>query len=373
LTTKQIAITGASGFIGSNLRVRLRDAGYTDVILLGHGLTGKELKNRLEGIDLVFHLAGVNRPENLVDFDSGNACFTKKLVEAMAQLSMFPRIAFASSTQATLENHYGRSKLFAEDTLQKYSEQYKTPLYLFRLTNVFGKWCQPNYNSAVATFCHNIARNLPITVHDPSASLSLVYIDDVMDAFIELLKDPDRESGFVMTDPIYETTVGEVVEILKSCHASRNNLIIPQVGTGLIRALYVTYMSYLPPEIFSYEVPLYADKRGVFVEMLKTTDSGQFSYFTANPGVTRGEHYHHSKTEKFLVIKGTAHFAFRHIETGEMLELVVCGGEGKIVETIPGWTHNITNTGAEDLIVMLWANEILNRSRPDTIKMKVKL
>ena len=210
-------------------------------------------------------------------------------------------------------------------------------------------------------------------MHDPSSTLLLSYIDDVVDAFLELLQKPNREGGFIEADPIYETTVGEVVETLKSFHASRINIIIPQVGTGLSRALYATYISYLPTESFLYEVPIHGDERGVFVEMLKTHNSGQFSYFTAHPGVTRGEHYHHSKTEKFLVIKGTAHFSFRHIETGETCELVIQGGEGRIVETIPGWTHNITNIGNDELIAMLWANEIFNQSHPDTIPMKVKL
>ncbi len=353
--------------------MRLHEAGYTDVLKIGHDFDPNELSQLLKGIDFVLHLAGVNRPENPVDFDSANVCFTKRLIEAMAQLSMFPPVAFASSTQATLDNPYGRSKLAAENTLLQYSELFEAPVYLFRLTNVFGKWCRPNYNSAVATFCYNIVRNLPITIHDPSAILHLAYIDDVVDVFLELLKKSNREGGFIEADPIYETTVGEVVETLKSFHASRNNLIIPQVGTGLTRALYATYMSYLPTESFLYEVPFHGDERGVFVEMLKTPSCGQFSYFTAHPGVTRGEHYHHSKTEKFLVIKGTAHFAFRHIETGETYELVIHGGEGRIVETIPGWTHNITNIGDDELIAMLWANEIFNQSRPDTIPMKVKL
>lgn len=369
----RIAITGASGFIGSNLRIRLYEAGYKDVLKIGHDVGFKELSRLLEGVDFVFHLAGVNRPERPIDFDSGNVNFTKMLIEAAGQLSMFPRIAFASSTQAAQDNPYGRSKLAAEETLWQYSDQNKAPVYLFRLTNVFGKWCRKDYNSAVATFCHNIVRNLPITVLDPAATLRLVYIDDVVDVFLALLKKPNLEGGFVEAGPIYETTLGEVVEILKSFNTSRNNLIIPKVGIGLTRALYATYMSYLPTESFSYEVPVHGDERGVFVEMLKTPECGQFSYFTAHPGVTRGEHYHHSKTEKFLVIKGSADFAFRHIETGETFELVVHEGEGRIVETIPGWTHNITNTGDDELIVMLWANEIFNQSHPDTIPMKVKL
>ena len=245
-------------------------------------------------------------------------------------------------------------------------------MHLFRLANVFGKWCRPNYNSAVATFCHNTARGLPIVVNDPAAALRLVYVDDVVAAFAGLLARPDAPGGFVEAGPVYETTVGEVADRVREFAASRSSLVTARVGGGLVRALYSTYVSHLPPASFAYDVPRHGDARGVFVEMLKTPDCGQFSYFTAHPGITRGEHYHHSKTEKFLVIKGTARFGFRHIVTGETHELTTRGGEGRIVETVPGWTHDITNVGDDELIVMLWANEIFDRERPDTVAMKVR-
>lgn len=366
----KIGITGASGFVGRNLQWRLRELQSHEIRLISHEVDDATLIAQLQGLDFVFHLAGVNRPQDPVEFDDGNADFSLRLVSILGSLPGRPPVAFASSTQALLDNTYGQSKRAAEDALLRYSRVCGVPVYIYRLTNVFGKWCRPNYNSVVATFCHNIARDLPVTINDPAAPLRLVYIDDVLDHFLSLLGRPP--GGFVEIARTYETTVGELAETLRGFRATRDSLLIDAVGTGLKRALYATYVSYLPPEGFAYQVPRHADPRGVFVEMLKTPDAGQFSYFTAGPGITRGEHYHHTKTEKFLVIKGTAHFGFRQIDTGETHEIVTRGGEAQIVETIPGWTHNITNIGDDELIVMLWANENFDRARPDTTGMKVK-
>jgi UDP-2-acetamido-2,6-beta-L-arabino-hexul-4-ose reductase len=372
----KIGITGASGFVGRNLQWRLRELGHHEVRLVSHRADDAELIEQLTGLDFVFHLAGVNRPQDPVEFDDGNADFSLRLVSILGSLPDSPPVAFASSTQAVLDNVYGQSKRAAEDALLRYSRACGVPVYIYRLTNVFGKWCRPNYNSVVATFCHNIARDLPVTINDPTAPLRLVYIDDVLDHMLDkllaLLGPTPPPSGFVEVPTTYETTVGALAQTLQGFRATRDNLLVDRVGGGLTRALYATYVSYLPPEAFAYEVPRHADPRGVFVEMLKTPDCGQFSYFTAGPGITRGEHYHHTKTEKFLVIKGTAHFGFRHIDSGETHELVTRGGEARIVETIPGWTHNISNIGDDELIVMLWANEVFDRSRPDTTAMKVK-
>ena len=368
----KIAITGATGFIGRNLQWRLRELGHTDVRLIPHEVEDAQLIALLTGLDFVFHLAGVNRPQDPAEFDDGNADFSLRLISILGSLpGSRARVAFASSIQATLDNSYGQSKRAAEEALEQYSRKCQVPVYIFRLPNVFGKWCRPNYNSVVATFCHNIARDLPVTVNDGTAPLCMVYIDDVVRCFVDMLK-PEALGGFCDAEPCYETTVGELADTLNGFRNTRDNLMIDRVGTGLTRALYATYVSYLPTEAFSYPVPRHADPRGVFVEMLKTPDAGQFSYFTAGPGITRGEHYHHTKTEKFLVIKGRAHFGFRHIETGELHEIETEGGEARIVETVPGWTHNITNVGDEEMIVMLWANENFDRARPDTIAMKVK-
>ena len=368
----RIVVTGADGFIGRNLRVRLREAGHADVVALTRSTTSAEMQQALSRADFVYHLAGVNRPQNPAEFSTGNAGLTRAVCDALAGSGRPVPVVFASSTQARLDNPYGRSKKDAEDALLAYARATGSAVSLFRLTNVFGKWCRPNYNSGVATFCHNIARGLPVTVNDPASPLHLVHVDDVVEAFLCQLAAPASTDPFVEAGPVHTTTVGEVVQMLQGFAESRQTLLTARVGTGFVRALYATYVSHLPPETFDYTVPRHVDPRGEFAEMLKTQDSGQFSYFTAHPGITRGEHYHHSKTEKFLVIRGHAHFGFRHIETGQLHEVIVQGGEGRVVETVPGWTHNITNIGDEELIVMLWANEIFDRERPDTVAMKVK-
>lgn len=368
-----VLITGAEGFIGRTLCLRVAEMGGHEVIGIGRGQGGAELRAAAARADFVFHLAGVNRPQDPSEFVSGNAGFTETLCATLAAAGSRAPIAYSSSIQAEADNPYGASKRAAEDALLRHGEATGATVHLYRLPNVFGKWARPNYNSAVATFCHNVARGLPITINDPAAALRLVYVDDVVDAFLALLPDPPAASGFCEVAPVYVTTVGEVADIIRSFPESRDTQVSPRVGTGLVRALYSTYLSHLEPKDFAYSVPVHGrqDPRGIFVEMLKTLDAGQFSYFIAHPGVTRGNHYHHTKAEKFLVIAGTAHFGFRHIVTGETHEVVTRGGEGVIVETIPGWTHNITNVGEDDLIVMLWANEIFDRQRPDTIAMKV--
>ena len=366
----RIVVTGADGFIGSNLRVRLCELNH-DVVSITRSTTREQLESELATADFVFHLAGVNRPKDPSEFSSGNVGFTETLCLALAASGRRTPVAYTSSTQAAFDNPYGRSKREAEEVLLRYRHDSGAPVYLFRLTNVFGKWCRPHYNSAVATFCHQLSHGLPISIHDPAAQLRLLYVDDLVAAFVSLLTSPDAQSGYVEVAPVYDTTVGELARILGDVAESRTSLVTPRVGVGLHRALYATYVSYMSPDSFDYRVPHYADPRGMFVEMLKTPDCGQFSYFTAKPGVTRGEHYHHSKTEKFLVIQGMARFGFRHIQTGETHELIARGGEGHIVETVPGWTHNVSNIGADELIVMLWANEIFDRARPDTVAMKV--
>lgn len=370
----RILITGAAGFLGANLQVRLRELGHEGLDLITRDSTPQELRDTASAADFVFHLAGANRPPEEVEFARTNAGFTASLAEALEASGRAVPIVFASSTQAELGNAYGRSKLAAEQCLRGYAQRSGAPLHLFRLTNVFGKWARPHYNSAVATFCHQVARGLLLSINDPAAQLRLVYVDDVVAAFIAALTGtsaaPDG-SGFAQAGPVYETSVGEVARQLQGFAGSRDSLTTERVGQGLRRALYATYLSHLRPEQFAYDVPRHGDARGVFVEMLKTPDCGQFSYFTAHPGITRGEHYHHSKTEKFLVIKGRARFGFRHIVSDETHWLEVAGGEGRIVETVPGWTHDITNVGDDELIVMLWANEIFDRSRPDTVALKV--
>jgi len=371
--TMRIVVTGADGFIGRNLVLRLQELGHgNDLVRITRETAPGDLAKLITGANFIFHLAGINRPKHESEFASGNLEFTRTLCDAVSKQARPIPIAYTSSTQADRDNPYGNSKRQAEDVLRSYGHEAGAKVHIFRLPNVFGKWARPNYNSAVATFCYNIARDLPITINDPNAPLSMVYIDDVISAFVGLLED---NSGFERTPevaPVYKTTVGEVADYIRSFEAGRHSLITQRVGTGLLRALHATYLSYLDPSRFSYVVTVHSDNRGEFVEMLKTEDSGQLSYFTAHPGITRGEHYHHTKTEKFLVIRGTARFGFRHVDTGETFEIETKGGDATIVETVPGWAHNVTNVGDDELVCMLWANEIFDRANPDTIACKVK-
>ena len=369
----RLLITGARGFIGRNLVSHLARRENVEIVCYTRDEDRASAPLPLEGVDFVFHLAGVNRPQDPRDFVTGNAEFTRSLCDSVAAVAQSTGrkipVLFTSSIQAEKENAYGESKRRAEDHLRTLAADHHVPVYLVRLPNVFGKWCRPNYNSAVATFCHNIARGLPVQINDPAAPLRLVYIDDVIHGFLAALdgKAASRDAaGFVPITPEYSTTVGEVVDLIRDFRAGRSTLLTKEVGTGFLRALHSTYVSYLPPESFSYSVPKHEDPRGVFVEMLKTADSGQFSYFTAHPGVTRGGHYHHTKTEKFLVIRGRARFRFRQIDTGETRDLMTDGSEPEIVETVPGWSHDITNVGTDEMVVMLWANEIFDRQNPDT-------
>ena len=369
----KVLITGANGFVGKNLQLHLAERKDVEFVCFTRANNVAELPVLLQQIDVVFHLAGVNRPQNPADFTTGNADLTHALAQAIAAVAEATGrktpVIYTSSIQAARDNPYGQSKLQAEQALQAVASSHQVPVHIFRLPNVFGKWSKPNYNSAVATFCHNIARDLPIQVNDPAAIITLVYVDDVFERFIQLMDGADGAfdaEGFAAVAPQYTTTVGELARLIQAFKDSRNTLLTERVGTGLVRALYATYVSYLPLESFTYAVPQHGDPRGVFVEMLKTQDSGQFSFFTAHPGITRGGHYHHTKTEKFLVIKGQARFKFRHMQTGESHELCTSGDKAEIVETVPGWTHDITNIGSDEMIVMLWANEIFDRQRPDT-------
>lgn len=369
----KVLITGADGFVGKNLQLHLSERKDVEVVSFTRDNNAEELPALLQDVDVVFHLAGINRPQDPQEFTVGNVDLTQALCQAVCMVAdatgKKAAIVYTSSAQAERDNPYGQSKRGAEEALLAIQRSHQVPVHIFRLPNVFGKWCKPNYNSAVATFCHNITRGLPIQVHDPAASVTLVYVDDVVRHFMEIMDGDEAaigSDGFATVAPQYTTTVGEVAGRIQAFKDSRATLTIDRVGTGLVRALYATYVSYLPVESFTYTLPKYGDPRGVFVEMLKTPDAGQFSYFTAHPGVTRGGHYHHSKTEKFLVIKGTACFRFRHMVSGEFHELFTSGEQPEIVETVPGWTHDITNVGDEEMIVMLWANEVFDREAPDT-------
>lgn len=365
----KVLITGVRGFIGKNLLQHLVERKDIEIVEFTREHTLDQLPAMLQGVGCVFHLAGVNRPQDPAEFQVGNAGLTQALADAIQRAGQPVSVLYTSSTQAGLDNPYGASKNAAEQILLDLSKNTNVSVHLFRLPNVFGKWARPNYNSAVATFCHNIATGLPINIHDPAAAVTLVYVDDVIDHFIKVMDGRLQGNPYVEVAPQYVTTVGQLSDLIHAFRGSRDSLVTENVGTGLVRALYATYVSYLRPEQFTYQVPKHEDPRGRFVEMLKTPEAGQFSYFTAHPGVTRGGHYHHTKTEKFLVIKGRANFRFRHIQTGDFYEKQTSGEQPEIVETVPGWTHDITNIGPDELVVMLWANEIFDREHPDTYAM----
>lgn len=366
----RVLVTGAQGFIGKNLTVHLRERADIHVTTFLRGDSLANLSDRVKGVDFIFHLAGINRPKDDSEFIEGNCELTRALCAAVKDGGRIVPIIYTSSIQAERENAYGSSKRMAEEALQALSRETGTPTYIYRLPNVFGKWCRPNYNSVVATFCHHIAHDLPIKINDPTSAMQLVYVDDVIADFMRVM-DQRPLHGYREAGPIYGMTVGELAQQLYKFRESRTSLVMEPVGNGLTRALYSTFISYFTPDQFAYPLVKHEDARGVFVEMLKTHDSGQFSYFTAHPGVTRGGHYHHTKTEKFLVIKGAARFRFRHIESGTVHELEVSADKPEVVETIPGWSHDITNVGQDEMIVMLWANEIFDRQRPDTITYQV--
>ena len=360
-------ITGANGFIAKNLIIRLKENNSFEISTFTRADNTQRLISLVKDADIIFHLAGENRPKLIEDFEINNVQLTQSLCDAVKLTGRIIPIIFTSSTQSELDNSYGASKKTSEEILRQFSQSFSNPVSIFRLPGVFGKWCRPDYNSVVATFCNNISRGIPAVVHDSERVITLVYIDDVVDSLIKVIGFESPVVQFVTVSPEYEISLKDLAAQIQYFKNSRTTLITANVGSGLIRCLYSTYLSYLSPAQFAYELPVHADSRGVFVEMLKTSDSGQFSFFTALPGVTRGGHYHHTKTEKFLVAQGEAVFKFHHLVTNEIIEIYSSGSKPEIVESIPGWAHDITNIGADNLIVLLWANEIFDRCLPDTI------
>lgn len=367
----RILITGAEGFIGKNLLVRLSELRAHQVMAFNSSTPSAQLQDLVDESDFIFHLAGENRPKDNLDFLRVNVNLTRLISDAIVKTGRCIPLVFTSSAQVGLDNPYGHSKRMAEEVLEALFKETANPIVIFRLPRVFGKWCKPNYNSVVATFCYNIAHDIPIAIHDKSTIIDLVYIDDVINRFIGLLGNFPEALEFQKITPQHHICLEDLARQIAEFKSSRENLTIDRVGIGFARALYSTYMSYLPIQESAYQVKSHSDARGVFVEMLKTPDSGQFSYFTAHPGVTRGGHYHHTKIEKFLVVNGQARFKFRNVLTNEEYEVSVSSANPTVVETLPGWSHAISNVGLDQLIVVLWTNETFDPDRPDTIFAKV--
>lgn len=369
----KVVITGANGFIGENLQLCLSKRKDIEVAIFNRQNEVHEIGSIIEEADFIYHLAGVNRPQNQKEFEENNIDLTRSLMDSVCKLAektgkKIP-IVFSSSIQATENNPYGKSKLAAEDLLREQSSKHQIPIYIFRLPNVFGKWSEPNYNSVVATFCYNIARGKKIQIDEPHKLLTLVHVDDVIQEFLNILngKAPSTDATALIFPPgQFTMTVGELAKQIQNFQDSRNTLTTDRVGEGKLRTLFGTFLSYMPPESFTYNLPQHSDERGVFTEVLKTPDCGQFSIFTSKPGAQRGGHYHDCKTEKFLIVEGTAKFTFKHMKSGEIHELVIDSKDSSIVESIPGWYHHIVNIGNTKLIVVLWASEVFDPQRPDT-------
>ena len=364
---KTVLITGAEGFVGRNLRVTLQ--GREGLRLLSFDVQDDPalLGGLLDQADFVYHLAGVNRPQNPEEFRTGNIDLTERICRHLAAGARRVPVVLTSSTQAALDNPYGLSKRGAEETVLGYGSETGAETYIFRLPNVFGKWCRPNYNSGVATFCNNIANDLPIQVNDPDAILHLVYIDDVVAAFTGLLDGmAQREGAFYLVPEVHRARLGDVVALIRSFRESRVSLCVPDMSDSFAKKLYSTYLSYLPPEGFSYPLKMNVDERGSFTEFIKTSDRGQVSVNISRPGITKGNHWHHTKNEKFLVVSGQGEIRFRRVDGEEVLVYSVCGDKLVVVDIPTGYTHNITNTGAVDLVTVMWCNETYDPTRPDT-------
>lgn len=368
----KILVTGSNGFVGKNLISELRNQGFTDIIEYDIDTEVDKLQKYTSECDFIFHLAGVNRPHNQEEFMQGNFGFTSILLDLLKKNNNKSPILITSSTQAALNNPYGESKKAGEDLMFEYSKTTGIPVCVFRLTNVFGKWCRPNYNSAVATFCHNTANNLALQINDRNTRLKLIYIDDVISSFINILKNGTSETGtHLFINPEYEITLGDIADLLKSFKDSRENLQISDMKDGFEKKLYSTYLSYLPENEFSYFLKMNVDDRGSFTEFLKTKERGQVSVNISKPHITKGNHWHHSKNEKFLVVSGNGVIRFRKINTSEVIEYFVSGEKLEVVDIPVGYTHNIENLGDEDMVTIMWANESFDKEKPDTYFLKV--
>lgn len=368
-----ILITGAGGFIGKNLVATLKTAGYTDLMLFERDDTPETLADYAARAGFVFHLAGINRPKNPSEFYAGNAGLTDTLLALLDKAGNKAPVLVTSSTQAALDNDYGKSKAQAEQAIFAHGQTTGAPVYVFRLPGVFGKWCRPNYNSVVATFCHNSANGLPLSVRDPEYRLPLVYIDDVVASFVAALDgNCTREGDYCVVPVVHETTLGHLAETIEGFARNRETLDVPDQTPGsLEQKLYSTWLSYLPADRFSYPLNMHCDNRGSFTEFLHTPAHGQVSINISRPGIVKGNHWHHSKNEKFLVVKGTGVIRFRALDSTEVIEYHVSGDKLEVVDIPTGYTHNIENVGEDDMVTVMWANEVFDPDHPDTFFLPV--
>lgn len=379
----KILVTGAKGFIGRNLCATLdniaqgKDHSFDlpflpEVYAYDLDTDPALLPQWCAECDFVFHLAGINRPKDPAEYMEGNYGFTTTLLKLLEEQGNACPVMLSSSTQAALDNPYGRSKLAGENYLREYGRRTGAKVLIYRFTNVFGKWCRPNYNSAVATFCHNIAHDLPITVNDPSVQMRLCYIDDLVDELIAALRGQEHRRDDLCFVPVeHEILLGEIAELLYGFRRSRSDLSVPDTADPFTKKLYATYLSYLPRDSFSYPLTTHADHRGSFTEILRTVNNGQFSVNISKPGITKGNHWHHTKNEKFLVVSGRGVIRFRRIDSDEIIEYHVTGEKLEVVDIPTGYTHSIVNLGESDMVTFMWANECFDPKKPDTYYLEV--
>jgi len=362
----KILITGAKGFIGQNLIEKIKELNIHTIFAYDRESAIEDLDKYTKECDFVFHLAGVSRPKADVEFFEGNFGFTSVLLNHLKKHKNSCPIMISSSIKAEHDNPYGMSKKAGEDLIYAYGKETGANVYVFRFENVFGKWAKPNYNSAVATFSYNIANNLPVVINDPTADMQLIYIDDVVSSLIALL-DCTNKDQLMNIDPVYKVKLGYITELLYSFKESRNNLSVPKLDDDFQKKLYSNYLSYLPQNDFAYDLKMNIDSRGSFTEFLKTPERGQVSINISRPGIIKGNHWHHTKAEKFLVVSGNGLIRFRKINTKEIIEYKVSGEKLQVLDIPPGYTHSIENIGETDMVTVIWANEKFDKDKSDTI------
>ncbi|MFA5283953.1 MAG: NAD-dependent epimerase/dehydratase family protein [Bacilli bacterium] len=363
----KILVTGANGFIGKNLCLMLHERKH-EVFAYDTNSSEQDLHRYVAQADFIVHLAGVNRPLTPQEFYDGNVNLTKHLVDVLTSSHRLIPLIYSSSIHAIEDNDYGKSKRMAEELLIDYAKKSDNPVYVYRLSNAFGKWCRPNYNSAISTFAHNIANGLEVNIKDPKIVVHLVYVDDIVNEFIDVIEAKKKLLSESINEvrPIYDCSLGEMIELLNSFKDMRHSLQAPSIKDPFERKLYATYLSYLPEDKFSYLLDMHIDDRGSFTEMIKTTDNGQISVNVGKPSIIKGNHYHNTKNEKFLVASGTCSIKFRKLGTEKIIEYVVSGDKLEVVDIPPGYTHSITNIGCTDSVTIMWANEPYDAKNPDT-------
>jgi len=368
----KILITGLKGFVGKNLIAELKNRGYTDIFEFDKDTDKALLDRYTKECEFVFHLAGVNRPKDEKEFMEGNFGFTSDLLDLLKKHNNKAPVLITSSIQAKLDNPYGKSKKAGEDLLFNYSKETGANVYVYRLPNLFGKWSRPNYNTVVATYCYNIARNIEIQINNPDADLNFCYIDDVLEEFIKALEgNPTKEGDYCIVPVVHHIKLGELAEKIKGFKNSRKDLTVPNVKDELTKKLYSTYLSFLPKDDFAYDLKMNVDNRGSFTEFIRTPERGQVSVNVSKPGITKGNHWHHTKNEKFLVVSGEGLIRFRKIDEDEIIEYRVSGDKLQVVDIPTGYTHSIVNVGKTDLVTVMWANEPFNLEKPDTYYLEV--